>query len=184
MKTEQVDVLVIGAGPAGSVAASIIHQAGYKVMVVEKMRFPRFVIGESLLPRSMEALEEAGFIDAIRAKGFQQKSGAKFVKGNAVCDFTFKEQYTPGYTWTWQVTLADFDKTLADTVESMGVPVRYETTVTNIYVIVLFIFSFIIQAAITKSKMPVAINRDISTKCSCVSPCTFAPSRSIRSAYS
>ena len=79
MKTEQVDVLVIGAGPAGTVAASIIHQAGYKVKVVEKQKFPRFVIGESLLPRSMEALEEAGFIDAIKAKGFQQKSGAKFV---------------------------------------------------------------------------------------------------------
>jgi flavin-dependent dehydrogenase len=132
MKTEQVDVLVIGAGPAGTVAASIIHQAGYNVKVVEKQKFPRFVIGESLLPRSMEALEEAGFIDAIKAKGFQQKYGAKFVKGNATCDFTFQEQFTPGWTWTWQVTRADFDKTLADTVESMGVPVSYETTVTGI----------------------------------------------------
>ncbi|MFY0253884.1 NAD(P)/FAD-dependent oxidoreductase [Chitinophaga sp. 30R24] len=132
MKTEQVDVLVIGAGPAGTVAASIIHQAGYNVKVVEKQQFPRFVIGESLLPRSMEALEEAGFIDAIKTKGFQQKYGAKFVKGNATCDFTFEEQHTPGWTWTWQVTRADFDKTLADTVEAMGVPVDYETTVTDI----------------------------------------------------
>lgn len=132
MTTEKVDVLVIGAGPAGTVAASIIHQAGYSVKIVEKQKFPRFVIGESLLPRSMEALEEAGFIDAIKAKGFQEKYGAKFVKGNSVCDFTFKEQYTPGWNWTWQVTRADFDKTLADTVESMGVPVSYETTVTAI----------------------------------------------------
>ncbi|SEM21750.1 Dehydrogenase (flavoprotein) [Chitinophaga rupis] len=132
MKTEQVDVLVIGAGPAGTVAASIIHQAGYKVKIVEKQKFPRFVIGESLLPRSMEALQEAGFIDAIKEKGFQQKYGAKFVKGDGVCDFTFKEQYTPGWDWTWQVTRADFDKTLADTCESMGIPVAYETTVTGI----------------------------------------------------
>lgn len=132
MTTEKVDVLVIGAGPAGTVAASIIHQAGYSVKIVEKLKFPRFVIGESLLPRSMEALEEAGFIDAIKAKGFQEKYGAKFVKGNNVCDFTFKEQYTPGWNWTWQVTRADFDKTLADTVASMGVPVSYETTVTAI----------------------------------------------------
>lgn len=132
MTTEQVDVLVIGAGPAGTVAASIIHQAGYSVKIVEKMKFPRFVIGESLLPRSMEALEEAKFIDAIKAKGFQEKFGAKFVKGGAVCDFSFKEQYTPGWNWTWQVTRADFDKTLADTVEEMGVPVSYETTVTAI----------------------------------------------------
>lgn len=132
MTTEKVDVLVIGAGPAGTVAASIIHQAGYSVKIVEKLKFPRFVIGESLLPRSMEALQEAGFIDAIKAKGFQEKYGAKFVKGNSVCDFTFKEQHTPGWNWTWQVTRADFDKTLADTVESMGVPVSYETTVTGI----------------------------------------------------
>ncbi len=132
MTTEKVDVLVIGAGPAGTVAASIIHQAGYSVKIVEKQKFPRFVIGESLLPRSMEALEEAGFIDAIKSKGFQEKFGAKFVKGGRVCDFTFKEQHTPGWNWTWQVTRADFDKTLADTVESMGVPVAYETTVTGI----------------------------------------------------
>ncbi|ASZ11463.1 tryptophan 7-halogenase [Chitinophaga pendula] len=132
MKTEQVDVLVIGAGPAGTVAASIIHQAGYKVRIVEKQQFPRFVIGESLLPRSMEALEEAGFLPAIKKQGFQEKFGAKFVKDNSVCDFTFKEQYTPGWTWTWQVTRADFDKTLADTVAEMGVPVSYQTTVTGI----------------------------------------------------
>ena len=132
MTTEKVDVLVIGAGPAGTVAASIIHQAGYTVKIVEKMKFPRFVIGESLLPRSMEALNEAKFIDAIKEKGFQEKYGAKFVKGDAVCDFTFKEQHTPGWNWTWQVTRADFDKTLADTVEKMGVPVSYETTVTDI----------------------------------------------------
>jgi flavin-dependent dehydrogenase len=132
MTTEKVDVLVIGAGPAGTVAASIIHQAGYTVKIVEKLKFPRFVIGESLLPRSMEALNEAGFIDAIKEKGFQEKYGAKFVKGDSVCDFTFKEQHTPGWNWTWQVTRADFDKTLADTVEKMGVPVSYETTVTGI----------------------------------------------------
>ena len=132
MTTEKVDVLVIGAGPAGTVAASIIHQAGYSVKIVEKLQFPRFVIGESLLPRSMEALEEAKFIDAIKAKGFQEKFGAKFVKGDKICDFTFKEQHTKGWDWTWQVTRADFDKTLADTVASMGVPVSYETTVTDI----------------------------------------------------
>jgi flavin-dependent dehydrogenase len=132
MKTSKVDVLVIGAGPAGTVAASLINKEGYSVRIVEKMKFPRFVIGESLLPRSMDALAEAGFIDAISAKGFQQKFGAKFVKDGTVCDFTFKEQYTKGWEWTWQVTRADFDKTLADTVESMGVPVDYETTVTAI----------------------------------------------------
>lgn len=132
MQTEKVDVLVIGAGPSGSVAASIIKKAGYSVKVVEKLKFPRFVIGESLLPRCMDALTEAGFVDAIAERGFQRKSGAKFVKNGAVCDFTFEQQHTPGWTWTWQVQRADFDKTLADTVEKMGVPIEYETTVTDI----------------------------------------------------
>jgi len=132
MKTEKVDVLVIGAGPAGTVAASIVHQAGYKVRIVEKMKFPRFVIGESLLPRCMEALTEAGFVDAVKEKNFQQKNGAKFVKNGKICDYSFADQFTDGWTWTWQVPRAEFDKTLADTVEKMGVPVSYETTVTAI----------------------------------------------------
>ena len=132
MKTEKIDVLVIGAGPSGTVAASIINKAGFKVKIVEKMKFPRFVIGESLLPRCMEALEEAGFLDAVKARGFQEKFGAKFVKNDKVCDYFFADQYTSGWSWTWQVPRGEFDKTLADTVEKMGVPVSYETTVTAI----------------------------------------------------
>lgn len=132
MTTEKIDVLVIGAGPAGTVAASIINKAGFKVKIVEKQQFPRFVIGESLLPRCMEALEEAGFLEAVKAKGFQEKFGAKFVKNGKVCDYLFADQFTPGWNWTWQVPRGEFDKTLADTVEEMGVPVCYETSVTAI----------------------------------------------------
>lgn len=132
MTTQSTDVLVIGAGPAGTVAASIVNKAGYQVQIVEKMKFPRFVIGESLLPRCMEALEEAGFLDAVKAKNFQQKSGAKFVKNGKICDYRFADQFTKGWQWTWQVPRSEFDKTLADTVEKMGVPIHYETTVTGI----------------------------------------------------
>jgi flavin-dependent dehydrogenase len=132
MTIQETDVLVIGAGPAGTVAASIVNKAGYKVRIVEKMKFPRFVIGESLLPRCMEALEEAGFLDALREKKFQEKGGAKFVKNGKTCDYQFADQFTKGWEWTWQVPRADFDKTLADTVAKMGVPVYYETTVTAI----------------------------------------------------
>jgi flavin-dependent dehydrogenase len=126
------DVLVIGAGPAGTVAASIVNKAGFKVQIVEKMKFPRFVIGESLLPRCMEALEEAGFLEAVQAKGFQDKSGAKFVKNGKICDYEFADQFTKGWQTAFQVPRSEFDKTLADTVEKMGVPIHYETTVTGI----------------------------------------------------
>ena len=132
MKQEKVDVLVIGAGPSGTVAASIINKAGYSVKIVEKLQFPRFVIGESLLPRCMEALTEAGFVDAVKEKKFQEKFGAKFVKNGKICDYFFADQFTPGWSWTWQVPRGEFDKTLADTVEKMGVPVSYQTTVTGI----------------------------------------------------
>jgi flavin-dependent dehydrogenase len=132
MQNEKVDVLVIGAGPSGTVAASIVKKAGFNVKIVEKLKFPRFVIGESLLPRCMDALEEAGFLEAIGSKNFQQKFGAKFVKDGVVCDYSFADQFTQGWSWTWQVPRADFDKTLADAVEQMGVPVKYETTVAAI----------------------------------------------------
>ena len=132
MQPEKTDVLVIGAGPSGTVAASIVNQAGYKVKIVEKQQFPRFVIGESLLPRCMEALEEAKFLNAVKARKYQDKFGAKFVKNGKICDYFFADQFTKGWTWTWQVPRGDFDQTLANAVEQMGVPVEYETTVTGI----------------------------------------------------
>lgn len=129
-----VDVLVIGAGPSGSIAAAILKKAGLSVQMVEKLTFPRFVIGESLLPRCMEALEEAELLDAVKAKGFQQKDGAKFVMGNAVCDFNFSQQFTEGWRWTWQVPRAEFDKTLADACEAKGISLQYQAEVTDIQI--------------------------------------------------
>jgi flavin-dependent dehydrogenase len=126
------DVLIIGAGPAGSIAASLVHQAGLTVRMVERERFPRFVIGESLLPRCMEVLQDAQLLDAVRACGFQQKFGAKFLNGTAVSDFNFSDQFTQGWTWTWQVTRADFDLALVSEVQRKGVTVDFQATVTGI----------------------------------------------------
>jgi flavin-dependent dehydrogenase len=129
---KKTDVLVIGAGPSGTIAAAIIKKAGYDLRIVEKLNFPRFVIGESLLPRCMEALEEAGFMDAVKAQQFQEKFGAKFVLDNEICDFNFNEKHSGTFDWTWQVPRADFDKTLADTCEKMGIQVQYETEVIDV----------------------------------------------------
>lgn len=132
MGREKVDVLVIGAGPSGTVAAAMVKKSGLNVKIVEKQRFPRFVIGESLLPRCMEALESAGFIEAIKKHGFQEKFGAKFMKGDKSCDFNFSDQFTKGWNWTWQVTRADFDQLLAEEAIKMGIPVEFEQEVTGI----------------------------------------------------
>lgn len=132
MKREKTDVLVIGAGPAGCIAASLINKQGFKVKMVEKEKFPRFVIGESLLPRVMDHLDEAGFLEAVKKAGFQQKFGAKFVRGNEICDFNFEQQFTKGWTWTWQVPRGEFDLLLATEVQKMGVPLDFQTAVTDI----------------------------------------------------
>lgn len=129
---ETTDILVIGAGPAGCIAASLLNKQGYKVKMVEKEKFPRFVIGESLLPRVMDHLDEAGLLEAVKAAGFQDKFGAKFVRGNEVCDFNFSDQFSDGWKWTWQVPRGQFDQILSSSVKSMGVDLEFETGVTNI----------------------------------------------------
>ncbi|MCX6297051.1 MAG: NAD(P)/FAD-dependent oxidoreductase [Bacteroidetes bacterium] len=132
MAIEKTDVLVIGAGPAGCIAASIVHKNGLKVRVVEKVKFPRFVIGESLLPRVMDHLDEAGLLEDVKAAGFQEKFGAKFLLGDKVCDFNFADQFSKGWTWTWQVQRAQFDQILANGVAKKGIPVEFEMGVTAI----------------------------------------------------
>lgn len=127
-----VDVLVIGAGPSGTISAAMLHKAGLTVQIVEKTKFPRFVIGESLLPRCMEALDEAGLLEDIIEKKFQEKTGAKFIWGDKLCDFKFSQQYTKGWNHAYQVQRADFDKALADSCEKKGIPVLYETEVTDV----------------------------------------------------
>lgn len=132
MKRETTDVLVIGAGPAGAIAASIMNKNGLKVKVVEKQKFPRFVIGESLLPRCMDHFEEAGFLQTLKKQGYQEKKGAIFLKENKRCEFEFSEQYTKGWEWTWQVPRAHFDKVMTDELDKMGVNVDFEKTVIDI----------------------------------------------------
>ena len=70
-RVEQCDVLIIGAGPAGSVAAALLLKQGRRVLVLEREQFPRFSIGESLLPQSMEYLQQAGMLQAVVEAGFQ-----------------------------------------------------------------------------------------------------------------
>ena len=130
MRTESVDVLVIGAGPSGSVAAGMLRRQGRQVLVVERQVFPRFSIGESLLPQSMQYLEEAGMLRAVVEAGFQYKNGASFVRGEKREDIDFRDKFSPGWGTTYQVQRADFDHLLARTAESAGAEFRYQHDVT------------------------------------------------------
>jgi len=126
------DVLIIGAGPAGSVAAALLHREGFRLLVLEKQRFPRFVIGESLLPHCMDFLQEAGLLECVEQQNFIRKNGAVFKRGDSTCNFDFSTQFTSGWKYTFQVPRADFDKTLADTVAARGVEILYEHSVTAV----------------------------------------------------
>ncbi|HEX8106634.1 MAG TPA: FAD-dependent monooxygenase, partial [Kofleriaceae bacterium] len=103
------DVLVIGAGPAGSVAAALLAQRGYQVLVQERQHFPRFSIGESLLAYSTQVLQEAGLLDAVLAGGFQFKNGATFVCDELYSEFNFANKFTAGCSFTFQVLRSEFD---------------------------------------------------------------------------
>ena len=132
MSTPILDVLIIGAGPSGCVAAGYLHAQGNTIRVVEKNKFPRFVIGESLLPRCMEHFEEVDLLECLKKKGFEKKYGARFLKNDQVCHFDFSEQYTEGWSWTWQVPRADFDKTLTDELQERGVAISFEMEATQV----------------------------------------------------
>jgi flavin-dependent dehydrogenase len=123
------DVSVIGAGPAGTITAALLKSAGLNVAVFERSSFPRFVIGESLLPICNDVLTEAKLFDCVQEQGYQVKTGAVFLRGDDVCDFDFSRQFTDGATWTWQVPRADFDKVLAEGIQAQGVPVFFEHSV-------------------------------------------------------
>ena len=111
--TREVDVLVIGGGPAGSTAATLLAEKGYRVALIEKERHPRFHIGESLLPSNLPLFERLGVAEEIRAIGMQ-KWGAEFVaswlgRGET---FEFKDSWRPNPPYAYQVRRSQFDEIL------------------------------------------------------------------------
>ncbi|MDY6523580.1 NAD(P)/FAD-dependent oxidoreductase [Acinetobacter faecalis] len=126
---QKTDILIIGAGPSGSSAAALLKQKGYDVTIIEKQHFPRFSIGESLLPQCMVFLEEAGLLDTVRDHveecGFQFKNGAAFLKGKKRSFYDFTKKFSEGPGTTWQVRRASFDHILAQQAEKMGADIRF-----------------------------------------------------------
>jgi flavin-dependent dehydrogenase len=129
MKT---DVLVIGAGPAGSVASAMLARAGRKVLCLEAGVFPRFQIGESLLPRCNDILEEAGLLEAIQARNFMPKPAALFLDGTMRERFSFADMFPGQRPAAMQVPRADFDQTLATQARKHGADIRFQQRVDSL----------------------------------------------------
>lgn len=126
IETQHHGIVVIGAGPAGAIAATLLKRRGHDVLVVERQRFPRFSIGESLLSHCLDFVEEAGMLEAVQAAGFQLKNGAAFAHGDRYSAFDFGQTSSRGRPTTFQVERARFDQVLADQAAAQGVTVRYE----------------------------------------------------------
>jgi flavin-dependent dehydrogenase len=129
MQTERRQIVIIGAGPSGSIASALLKRRGRDVLVLEQQRFPRFSVGESLLVHCLDFVAEAGMLEAVDAASFQYKNGAAFVRGTQYTAFDFADRFTPGRASTYQVLRAKFDKILADEAEKQGVEIRYETEI-------------------------------------------------------
>jgi 2-polyprenyl-6-methoxyphenol hydroxylase-like FAD-dependent oxidoreductase len=156
MKPIETDVLIIGAGPAGAIAAAALKRDGFNPLVVEKQRFPRFVIGESLLPRTMDLLQEVGLMEAVKARGYMVKHGAVFMRGEETCNFDFANQFSFGWKYTYQVPRADFDKVVADAVQAQGVEILYGHGVSAV--------NFVNSHVEVKIDQPDGSSRDVSAR--------------------
>jgi len=124
-------VIIIGAGPSGSIAGAMLQNKGYQVTILERQLFPRFSIGESLLPQCMEFIRQAGMLEAVMNAGFQFKNGASFAYRDQRTEFSFEDKFTPGMGTTFQVQRGRFDKLLADEAMRMGVDIQWQMEVLN-----------------------------------------------------
>ena len=129
MKNNKANVIIIGAGPSGSIPGALLQNQGFQVTILERQLFPRFSIGESLLPQCMEFIKQAGMLEAVVKAGFQFKNGASFVCGDQQTEFSFEDKFTPGIGTTFQVQRGDFDKLLADEAVRMGVEIQWQVEV-------------------------------------------------------
>jgi flavin-dependent dehydrogenase len=128
------DVVVIGGGPAGSTAASLVAEAGLSTLLVEREKFPRFHVGESLMPECYWPLERLGLIERMKASKFTPKKSVQFVtaSGKESEPFYFTEHDPRESSTTWQVERADFDKMLFDRAAELGADCYDQTRILDV----------------------------------------------------
>ena len=126
IKAADPDVIVIGGGPAGATVASLVAGSGGSVVLLERDRFPRYHIGESLIPETFWVLERLGMLEKLRGSRFVEKHSVQFVseQGKLSEPFYFADYKPHESSRTWQVSRADFDRLMLDNARERGVDVR------------------------------------------------------------
>jgi flavin-dependent dehydrogenase len=135
MHSDSYDTILIGGGPAGSCAAAILGEYGHRVLILEREKFPRYHIGESLIPFTFGPLERIGMIPKMRQSHFVKKYSVTFVQpdGRRSQPFYFFNRYDrETVAQTWQVLRSEFDQMLLDNAREKGAEVREETTVNRL----------------------------------------------------
>jgi flavin-dependent dehydrogenase len=132
---DRFEVVIIGAGPAGTSAAAILAEKGRSVLVLEREKFPRYHIGESLLPFTFHPLQRLGLIDKMRRSAFVRKYSVQFVSpsGKASQPFYFFNRYDrETVAQTWQVLRSEFDQMLMENAQEKGAKILEQITVTQL----------------------------------------------------
>lgn len=132
--TDTYDVIVIGGGPAGSTVAALLAEKGRRVVLFEKEKFPRYHIGESLMPYCWFPLERLGVLEEIERIAFTKKQSVQFVgqDGRQSQPFYFFQHMDHPCSTSWQVERADFDLMLLDNARKKGAEIHEETKVTRV----------------------------------------------------
>ena len=130
-KSNSYNAIIIGGGPAGAAAGAVLAEQGHNVLILEREKFPRYHIGESLLPFTFYPLERLGLIEKMRQSAFVKKYSVQFVSpsGRASQPFYFFNRYSQDVAQTWQVLRSEFDVIVLDNARSKGAEVREQTAV-------------------------------------------------------
>jgi flavin-dependent dehydrogenase len=123
------DVVVIGGGPAGAAAATFLQRQGHRCVILENTQFPRYHIGESLIPHTYGTLDRLGLLPKLRKSHFPVKHSVRFVSpsGRETDPFYFSETIKGEGARTWQVERSEFDVMCLDHARDNGVEVRSQT---------------------------------------------------------
>ncbi|GAB4142618.1 MAG: NAD(P)/FAD-dependent oxidoreductase [Planctomycetaceae bacterium] len=128
------DVVVVGAGPAGTTTAALIAEFGHRVLLLERSEVPRFHVGESLIPETYWSLKRLGVLERLKASAFPKKYSVQFVTetGKETAPFYFDEYKSHESSQTWQVIRSEFDEMLLENAVEKGATVRTDAQVREV----------------------------------------------------